>query len=433
MPPRTAPRILFQRKHSRLLPLAALALVLGLMSLVALAAVVALPGAAPPRAHAAGAARSSGDGTVLVSPAAAGPDTSLTLQIRIYSDTGSSYELRYTTADPAQGGCSGAQPVPVSGLNPFTLTSQPTPGTLTFTWPSILGSDQYYFCVYRTASSTQTPDATAAAAATPTSPAQYSTGESAHSIAPFTETRDASPQISVTLPGSTTPTTNNIPLASPFSVTVSDWKTPQGTCPTHLWLLFPDNISRAELPFSVTSPLNANRQCVLQTSATAAPGSPITISPGQYTLLAGDTSIYQESAPLTFVTAPASTATAGGSPTVPATPPAVTPHTVASTGLSPLVYVLSALALLIALGLVAVVVVLALRGRSETRQQEMRQMGLDVESLESGEPVAVRPTVRPGQRERGDASWQHERRDDDEWLPPTRPTRPPTYPPEPQW
>jgi hypothetical protein len=391
-------------------------------------AVAALPGTT---AHRAEAARASGQGIIMVSPAAGGPGTHLSLDIRITVDPLARYELRYTTTAADLGGCAAAQPMPVSGLNPFTLGTQAAAGTFSFIWPSTLGSDQYYFCVYPAPSSAQTPAATPAATPTPTSPSLYATDELAHSIAPFALTRDTSPQISVTLPGNATPASDGIPLGSPFTATISDWKSPQGTCPAHLWLLMPDNISRVELLFSVASPLNANRQCVLATSTTPSPDSATTLSPGQYTLLAGDSGIYQESAPLTFVPAAAPTTTSA-SPTVASTR-SITSAGSSATGFSPLVYVLSALTLLIALGLVGVVGLLALRYRGDTRQAAMRQMGLDVEPMEpreSREPIAVRATARSSSGD--DATWHDER--DDYWQPPAeRPATQPTPPSTRRW
>lgn len=382
--------------------------------LLALAATVG-PLSFAPQAHA------SSNGAILVSPAAGGPGTKVSLEIHLFSDTGGSYELRYTTAVPDQGGCASSRPVPVSSLNPFMLLNQPIPGTIAFAWPTILGSDAYYFCVFAATGAPHTPGATPAATPSPTTTPLFPTGELAHSIAPFSQTRDTTPQISVTLPGATTPTTGDIPFGATFTATITDWKSPQSACPAHLWLLFPDNISRQELPFNVVSPLDASRRCTLSVTAAPGPGSSGGLSPGQYVLLAGDTGIYQESAPLTFVTAAPPTTTPAA--TAAATPRLVNPGGPSQAGLSPLVLALSGLTLLIALGLVVVVAVLALRNRNDARRRALSSMGLDVEPLAPREPLAVHATERPfsrdetAWRQRQEQQERHERADDGAWMP----------------
>src|SRR5262249_23671701 len=121
---------------------------------------------------------------------------------------------------------------------------------------------------------------------------------------------------------------------------------------------------------------------------------------------AGGTGIYQASALFEV-----------GEPLAPTVTPIPTPTAVTTghqiqvdTG-TPLRALFAGLAVLIALGLVATVIALTLRGRRQDRRRAVREMGLEVERLEpSATRFAPRPGGRPGTRQ-DTSQWDDRGRD----------------------
>jgi hypothetical protein len=349
----------------------------------------ALALAAPTTRDAWASARSS-NGAMVVSPLTGSAGTHLTLDTHIFSDTIGTYEMRFTTTAPAQGGCTSSKPLPVAGVNPFQAGGV-APTTLAFDWPTSLGSNQYYFCVYPAAAS-----ATPGATPSPTTPANFQTGETARSLQPFTVLRDASPAIVFT------PPPGGVPLGSTVAVQVNDWRSSDHQPPARIWLVTADGYTWYDVPFRALSAPDASGTTTLKLTLPASfPGVPFD-SPATYFLVAGGPGIYQASAPFQVDPLSVATATVGGtplaSPTTSVPPQRTSPGQAAS---SALIVALSGLTLLIALGLVAVVIVLALRGRADARRDAMGRLGLDIEPLES---VPARSAARPDGR-LPDAGW----------------------------
>jgi hypothetical protein len=322
--------------------------------------------------------------------------TRLTLSITMRSDVGpnDTFDLRYTTTDPVQDGCTRDHSHSLPGINPVKLSQDPqaqAPNTVTFTWPSTLGSNLYYFCLYP-APASATPGT--GATPTPTQAAAWPTGEIARSAQPFAVTRDATPTLTITgADGS--PVGTPIPLYTPLSVIVANWRSADHTPPSHLWIVSPDGSNWPELQFMVKTPHDSANRCTLSVNLSQTISASDSPQGGGVFLLAGGAGIYQAS--VLFLVAEPLAPTATSIPVSAATQTSVTSgHHIQGDVGSPLIVLFGGLMVLIALGLVATVIALAMRGRAEGRRREMRQMGLDVEPLE---PAGMRDAPRPGMRQ----------------------------------
>jgi len=358
------------------------------LTLGSCAAAVALAAASPVAA--------SGGPLIYPSTPTGAAGTRLTLSVTLPSDVSpnDTFDLRYTTTDPVQDGCTRDHSHSLPGINPVKLSQDPqaqAPNTVTFTWPSTLGSNLYYFCLYPVPASA-TPGT--GATPTPTRSAAWPTGEIARSIYPFAVTGDAAPALTITgADGS--PVGTPIPLHTPLSVIVANWRSANHTPPSHLWIVSPDGSYGQELQFTVKTPLDSANRCTLSVNLSQTISAPDSPQGGGFFLLAGGPGIYQASAIFLVAEPLAPTVTPIPTHATTATPVTGTTILQADAG-SPLVILFAGLALVIALGLAAAVIMLAIRSRAEGRRREMRHMGLDVEPLEQ---APMRATTRPGLRQ----------------------------------
>jgi hypothetical protein len=191
------------------------------------------------------------------------------------------------------------------------------------------------------------------------------------------------------------PPDGGLPLGSIIGVQIDNWRSSNHQAPAHVWLVTADGYSWYDLQFRVLSaPVTSSTTTLKVTLPTALPPYTFT-SPASFFLVAGSPGIYQDSAPFQVTPTLLSQATAAPTalPTRVVTPPNLPPR--ARVAPSPFVFLLTGLTALIALGLVAAVIMLAIRGRTDGRRQAMRQMGLEVEPLEV---AATRAAPRPGIR-----------------------------------